>query len=147
MFQQRRSTGSVLGGGGFGGLGVVWAAVVVGVTTVTSVTFVSSVPLGGCRVSSTAIPVPSTRRTTAARMSRSRRRMRGRLLRADPQCAYDPGPATARLYNRGGGQVRPRCARRGPPRRDLGRLRRHREAQADPQPDRRAAGRQALLAG
>ena len=64
IVQHRLSTGSVCGGFGFGGgVGVVSGAVVVGVTTVTSVTFVSSVPPGGCRVSSTAIPVPSTRRT------------------------------------------------------------------------------------
>src|SRR5262245_24446836 len=134
IVQHRLSTGSVLGGLGFGG-GVVVVSGADGVTTVTSVTFVSSVPPGGCRVRSRAMPVPSTTRTAAARMSRSRRRMRGRLLRADLKCAYVPGGATGRLYNRLGGQTPcPRRARRGVARGDVCRIRRHREAQAHPEP-------------
>src|SRR5574338_1301871 len=66
IVQQRRSTGSAAGGLGFGfGGGAGFGAVVVdGVTTVTSVTFVSRVPPGGDRVRNTATPIP-TRKTTA----------------------------------------------------------------------------------
>ena len=68
--------------------------------------------------------------------------------RADLQCAYDPGAATARLYNRAGGSTACPCrARRGFARGDVGRLRRHGEAEAHPEPDRRPHGRQDLLAG